>query len=284
MDLPDVLHHPLFQSLILPFSLSLAGVGLLRAVSGPGRAAAAVGLSVLLSAIWMTGWSTQPGSVMQKLPWIFAAAWLAGVGLNVAVAGRLLQWLALTLVWLAASWWLGSKSAANAIALALAGAAVIGCMLRASDDRADGAAMAVAASLGLAGLNFAAGSLSLFQLSLMLAAAIGGGALWLWPKGRVRFGAAAVAVTAIAWLALAQATLLLVPARPQALALLFVAFTAAPLLGRLPLNVRPVLAPLAVAALAGACVAAALALQASGSDDGAAASAGTGTDDAYYSK
>lgn len=288
MNLPDALHHPLFQSLVLPLLLSLAGIGLLRAIAGPRRAVAAIGLSVLLSALWMAGWSVQPAGVMQKLPWIFAGAWLAGVALELTVARRMLQWQALTVAWLAASWWLGSKGAANALAFGVAGAAVIACLLQSPGDRADAATLGVVASLGLAGLTFTAGSLALFQFSLILAAALCGGALWLWPEPRVRFGVCAVAVAAISWLALAQASWLLIPVRPQSLALLAIAFAAAlatvPLLRRLSLRSRPVTAPLAVAVLAGACVAVALALQGSGAPEGAGANAGGATDDAYYPK
>ena len=68
--------------------------------------------------------------------------------------------------------------------------AVLACLLQPSPHRADSAAAAVVASLGLAGLGFAAGSLALFQLSLLLAAAVGGAALWLWPKPRIAFGVA----------------------------------------------------------------------------------------------
>lgn len=288
MNLSELAHHPVFESVILPLLLSLAGVGLLRAIAGPSRAAAAIGLSVLACTVWMTGWPREPGGVMQRLPWVFAAAWLAGVALEAIVRNRLGQWIVLTAVWLAASWWLGAKSAPQFVALALAGAVAIACLLSTPPDRADAATAAVVASLGLAGLALIAGSLALFQLSLMLAAAVGGAALWLWPKARIRFGAAAVAVAAVSWLALAQTTLVLIPARPQALALLALAFAAAivaaPVAGRLALRTRPVTAPLVVAVLAGACVAASLALQGTGAIDGTGANAGSGADDAYYPK
>ena len=288
MDPSDALHHPLFQSVVLPLLLSLTGIGLLRATSGPARASAAVGLSVLLSTVWMAGWSPQPAGVMQKLPWVFAGAWLAGVILDLTVARRVLQWLALTIVWMIASWWLGTKGLANALAAAVAGAAVIACLLHSPADRADAATMGVIAALGLAALTFVAGSLALFQFSLLLAAAVGGAALWLWPKARVHFGAAAVAVAAISWLALAQASLLLIPVRPASMAMLAVAFAAAlaaaPVLRQLTLKARPAGAPLAVAVLAGACVAGALALQRAGAPEGPAANSGGTSDDAYYPK
>lgn len=281
MELSGTLNHPLFQSLVLPLLLSLAGIGLLRAVAGPARAAVAVGISVLLSAVWMMGWPVRPGSVMQKLPWVFAGALLLGLALDVLVASRLLRWLFLTVAWLIASWWLGSKGAVHATVLALAGAAVIGCLLHAPENRADAATVAILASLGLAGLALSAGSLALMQLCVLLAAAVGGAGLWLWPKARIRFGAAAVAVAGLAWLALAQATLLLIPVNPQALGLLAAAFAAAPLARGWPRS-RPASAPLAIALVAGAAVAGALALQSRGTGAGDAVKNGARTEDPYY--
>lgn len=284
MDLAGILHHPLFQSLVLPLLLSLAGIALLRAVSGRARAGAAVGLAVLASTIWLIGWSSPPASVMQKLPWIFAGAWLVGVALDAAVSSRFVQWLWLTAAWVAASWWLGGSERVGGIAAALAGAAVLACLLRPPPERADAVTAAVAASLGLAGAAFEAGSLAIFQLALLLAAALGGVGLWLWPKAWIRFGAAAVAVAAITWLALAQASLLLIPVRPQALALLAAAFAVAPLLRRVWPAGGPVAGPVAVAALAGALVAGALALQGGETAAAGAANGATQGDDGYYGK
>src|SRR5687768_9364566 len=96
---PSFLYHPIFQSVFLPLLLSLTGIAVLRALSGPALAATAVGLSALLSTVWLMGWSPQPGSLLQKLPWIFACTWVVGVALNVAAASRLLQWLVLTGAW-----------------------------------------------------------------------------------------------------------------------------------------------------------------------------------------
>jgi hypothetical protein len=283
MDLP-FLHHPLFESLVLPLLLSLAAIGVLRALSGRTLAAAGVGLALLLSAIWLLGWSPRPGSLLQKLPWIFGGAWLVGVALNVAVSSRLLQWLGLTVAWLAASWWLGYRGPGSAALVVLGGAVVIGCLFQVPDDRADGITSAVLSSLGLAGVAFAAGSLAIFQLGLMLAAALGGAGLWLWPKSRIRFGVAAVAVATVAWLALAQASLLLIPVAPAAIAALAGAFLAAPIVARFWPRGRTVAAPLAVALLAGVMVAGALVLQGGGTGEAAPAKTEGGKDDAYYEK
>jgi hypothetical protein len=162
----------------------------------------------------------------------------------------------------------------------VAGAGVLACLLRTPDDRSDAAAAAVVASLGLAGVCFVAGSLALFQLAVLLAAAVSGLALWLWPKPRVSFGATGVAVAGLAWLALAQATLLLVPARPAALALLAASFVTAPLLAQLWPASRPRSRALAVALLTGILAAGALALQGAQGSNGAPIE--PAKDDGYY--
>jgi hypothetical protein len=274
------MHHPLFESVALPLLLSLAGIGLFRLLAGLRHAATGVGLAVLLATLWMVGWSDRPAGVMQKIPWIFAGAWLLGTVLDAGAASRLLRWLGLTCGWIAACWWLGSRGIFPGILYGMAGAWVLGCLLRAPDDRAEAATAVVVASLGLAGVCIIAGSLALFQLGVLLAAAMGGMALWLWPTPRVRFGATGVAVAGIAWLTLAQAALLLVPARPSALALLAASFAAAPLLAKLwPID-RPRSRPLAVALVAGVLAAGALALQAAEGDSGAPVE--PGRDDGYY--
>jgi hypothetical protein len=284
MDIAGAVHHPLFQSVVLPLLLSLVGIGLIRAASGPSRAGAAVGLAVLAATVWFMGWPRQPAGVMQKLPWILALACVVGIALDAFVRNRFLQWLCLGIAWIAASWWLGSGGYPRGIVYGIVGLLVIAWLLRAPPDRADGVAAAVVASLGLAGACFAAGSLALFQLALMLAAALGGMGLWLWPKARIRSGAAVVAVAALAWLALAQAAMLLTPVRSASLVLLAIAFVTAPLLARLWRSSTPLAAPIGVAALAGLLAAGALVLQSGSSQTGGAVRGDGSGDDAYYAK
>ncbi len=288
MDLLAAVHHPLFQSVILPLLLSLLGVGVLRTMAGAGPAVCALGLAFLLSVVWMTGWPTPPATILQRLPWIFALAWLAGVTLAGTVGNRLLHGLVLAAAWLAASWWLGVRDVTEMLLFPLGGVLVIAGLLRASEERAEAATLVVVAGLGLAGLAFAAGSLMLFQFSLMLAAAVGGVALWQWPRPRIRFGVAGIGVAAISWLALAQSALLLTPASPIAVALLCFAFSgtilSAPLLGRLPAGHRDLAAPLVLAVLAGAFVAAALLLQDITGNDSFGGKSDASANDPYYAR
>jgi hypothetical protein len=91
-------------------------------------------------------------------------------------------------------------------------------------------------------------------------------------------------VAAVTWLAVAQAALLLIPARPPALALLAVAFAAPPLLQRLRPAIRPMAAAPIVAMLAIVVAAGALAVQSGGSATGGTAKVDAAGDDAYYGK
>lgn len=288
MDLLAAVHHPLFQSLVLPLLLSLLGVGVLRTMAGSGRAVWALGLSFLLSVVWMIGWPTNPGTILQRLPWVFALAWLASVALALTGGNRTRHGQVLSGAWLAASWWLGSRDVTETLLFPLVGVLVIVGLLRASEERAEAATMVVVAGVGLAGLALAAGSLMLFQLSLMLAAAVGGVALWQWPRARIRFGVAGVGVAAIAWLALAQSALLLTPASPIAVALLCLAFSctmlSARILGRLPDGHRDLAAPPVLAVLAGAFVAAALLLQGIAGNDSPGGKSDASANDPYYSR
>jgi len=204
----ELLHHPLVQSLLVPALLAFLGAGVVRAALGPIRgarwAAAALGLGVVVAAGMLLGWRWPPVAVLEKIPPVFVAAWLVGAGLESAPAFRWRQWLGATLLWLAVSWWLGWNGVVMAAAAALVGAAVLASLSSQAQDSASGAAMSTVASLGLAGAALAAGSLVLFQVSLLLAAALGGIGVWVWPKVRLPFGPAATVVAGIAWLALAQ--------------------------------------------------------------------------------
>jgi hypothetical protein len=282
MALQD-LHHPLFQSVILPLLLSLAGIGVLRATASPARAGAGAGLAVLVATIWLMGWPMRPAGVLQKLPWIFAGAWLAGIALDRSSATGFRRWLVLGIGWVAASWWLGWGNIGLAIGLVAAGLLVIAWLLQAPDDRADAVAAATVACLGLAAVCFAAGSLALFQLAVLVAAALGGAGLWLWPRPRIRQGAAVVAVAAAGWLAIAQASLLLIAVQPRSLALLALAFAVAPLLAR-RWRGSALSGALVTALAAGLLAGGALMLQSAGSDAGSAADEAGGGDPAYYGK
>lgn len=279
------LAHPLVQSAVLPFAIALAATGAVRGLIGPRHgprwAAAALGLAMLLSSALLLGWrpAQLPGTAVEKLPWAFAAAWLLGLLLEATRWARWLDALLASVLWLAMSWWLGSRDAASGAASAAIGAAVLAALHDSASDRASAASVSLVASLGLAAVALLAGSLLLFQLSVLLAAALGGVALWLWPRARIAFGPAGWVAAGIGWLALAHLAALLTPAPPLALAALATVFLAGPIVRRLPLmGRRVVVEPLVVAAAAALLAGVALAWTASTEADGGAAAG----DDPYY--
>lgn len=282
-------HHPLFQSLALPLVLAFAATGLLRALLGPGAgarwAAAGLALALIASASWTLGWRLPPGTLTEKLPWVFAVAALAGLGLQAVRADRRAQWLAAGLLWAIVIVALGGRQPLLLRVLSwLVGMGVIGAVLSELPSRADAAAMLEVASFGLAALAMMSGSALLFELSLALGMAVAGMALWLWPVPRIAFGASGAIVALLAWLALAHGTAALTTVRPGALLLLAGAFSSCALLRGVRRRLRrgegrPWAESLLVAAVAALWVAAALALAHWG---GPPRAGGATMDDPYY--
>ena len=286
------LHHPLIQSFALPLLVAFMVTGMLRGALGPvqGRrwAAAGAALAIVGTAAWQLGWPLPPGTLTERLPWIYAAAALLGFVLEALHAGRRTEWIAAGILWALVLAMLPMRALPLLLGVWLLGLAVLRAVLREHAARADAAAVLVIASLGLAAAAMAAGSALLFELGLALAAAVAGCALWLWPIVRIAFGASGAIVAALAWLSLMQAAALLTEVRPVTLLLLAGAFTSGPLVrwGRRRLH-RPVASPAArartwvepliVALVAAAWTAAALAFAASGG-----AETSTGADDPYY--
>lgn len=281
-------HHPLFQSLALPLVLAFAATGVLRAMLGPGAGArwAALGmpLALLVGLSWVVGWRVPPGGMTEKLPWICLAAALLGVALETLRARRRAQWLAAGALWALIIVVLGQQPLLPRIGSWIVGMAVIGAVVHELPTRADAAAMLVVASVGLALVSMMSGSALLFELSLGLAAAVAGVALWLWPVSRVSFGASGLVAAVLAWLTLAQSTALLTSVRPGAVLLLAAAFCGCALLAVVRRRLhrgegRAWAETLAVAAVSALWVVAALAIA---QWAGPSRSAGKADADPYY--
>lgn len=222
-------HHPLVRSLLLPLVAALAGTGVLRGLLGvPASrrwAAAGLGLALIVAAVWTLGWRLAPSSLTEKLPSVYAAAWLLGLGLEALHAGTRTQWAAAAALWAAVLLWFGGQPLTTGFVTWAIGAAVIGAVLHEPRDGANAPALLLVASAGLALVAMRSGSLLLFELALALTAALAGAALWLWPKARIGFGASGCVVALLAWLALAQGTALLTQPPAGALLLLAGAFS-----------------------------------------------------------
>jgi hypothetical protein len=224
------LHHPLIQSLALPFALAFVWAALARLLGGPETgarwAAAGVAVALLASSIMTIGWVGRPLSMTERLPWIIAAGALVGVVLEFLKASVRLQWLAAGIVWaLAVIVVLGNQPMLPRVGSWIVGMAVIGAVVSEPPARAHAAAMLVVAGLGLAALAMRSGSALLFELALALAAAVAAVGLWMWPVSRIRFGASAAVVAVLVWLSLAQSTGLLTGSPPGAVLLLAATFS-----------------------------------------------------------
>lgn len=293
------IHHPAFQSLLLPALLCLVCLGALRLGLGAARGpwvslGAPLGLVLALAAWPGLGWpaSTQA----HKLPWVVLASALAvllALASSTANARHrpLRPWLAAALVWLVASaWLLGLASPLHWPLAAAGGALALGVLAWSTEapgaepTAAAGSAGALAVVLlGLVGLAIGAGSLLLAQLGLMaaIASAVLGLWAWAWPRAGVRVGAAALMPLGSAALGLLCLNLATgrVPAGVPALLLL--ALTAPWWLARRAGAVPHWRwRPLVVALLAAIPVLAALGWQALRPGD--APGAGTAGDDPYY--
>lgn len=226
-------HHPLFQSLALPLVLSFAGAGLLRVGLGPvhGRrwASAGVGVAIVVGSVWILGWDMWPRTLTEELPWIYMAAALLGLGLEAMRAAPRTTWLATCALWTLVLAGLSDQPLAVQAVTWLVGVAVIAGVVGQSEESAHAPASLVVAGLGLAAVALISGSALLFELSLSIAAAVAGCALWVWPTARIAFGACGAVVSVIAWLTLAEGIALLSPVRPVVLLLLACAFLSGPI-------------------------------------------------------
>ena len=264
VNLSNFLHHPAFQSLLLPCVLTLLAMAVLRAVGGARWAPLGAALGLLGALAWLPGFEWPAVSRVQKLPWIV----LAGLALA-AVAMALRR---------------------NAHAPQRAGAP-------AQPAAAASAAALTVAALGLAALAAGGGSLLLAQLALMLATctAVLGAWLWLRPAAMPPLPLMPLMPLLLAWLALAWTWALssalssaLAPgsaakafsADAARLALIALALAVPPLLLRLRwVQARPRWTPLLAAVLAALPVVVAVAWQFSAP---AAQAPGPLDDDPYY--
>jgi hypothetical protein len=258
-------NHPLIESVLLPLALALALTPSLRWVLGArwGKclAAASIGLALLV-ALMLTfgvpGWPARSG--MQKLPLTFVLFLAGGIIVDIIKPGR----IAVTITTIAAivviALWLGwpqLTSGDTGMLLLLTSASLLAFMslyglAAAQPDGANRSAMIVLAALGLAGASFNAGSLALLQVALALAAAVGGFALWNWPKPRLRFAATGISVGGLGCFAVALLLLLLTQIRPWMLLPLPLVFAADAVARRLPVPGRfhrTTIEPLYIAAL-----------------------------------
>jgi hypothetical protein len=268
------LSHPLAGSLLLPLVVALVLTGAMRwglgERIGVPLAAMGAGVGLLVALITILGEPVLPPRTgLQKLPLLVTAYLVVGVTMTGLAPRRqafyaaLLPLVALSALWLA---WpqLTPAEAAVLIPLVLASLIGVGALVALREASADGVnapGMLIAATLGLAGAAFNAGSLALFQAALAIAAAVGGFALWSWPRPRLPFSSAGLLPSGVGGLCVALLILLLTDIRPWALLPLALVFLGDLVARRLPVPgrfSRASVEPLYIVALAALPVAASI--------------------------
>ncbi len=290
------LHHPAFQSLLLPALLVLLCVGVLRAGLGPHRRDAAVlgaALGLVLALAWWPGLVWPAATQAHKLPWVALLGLLVSA-LPLALGARftvstLRPWQLAALAWVLALVWLqGVAQPLRWLAGVAAGTLLLAVVAwsprapNAEPTAAAGSAAALAvAALGQALLAAIAGSLLLAQLGLMVAVSAALPGLWAWarPRSGLRITALSLMPLALTTLTLAWLNLASGQVAVGAIVLSALAPTAPWWLAARPWSARHWRwRPLVVALLSAVPVVAALGWQLTTSP----AAASHGADDPYY--
>lgn len=258
------LNHPLLQSVVIPVLLAVVLAGGIRWGLGTGTGQrhcdSAVGIALLAAMLLVLGepvWPPRTG--LHKLPFILLASLIAGAALDAMGSPRRATLATGAVAIALVSPWLAWPQLAGAdpgklwpvIPAAILGLGALAALAGAPAAGAHRPAMLVVCALALAGASLNAGSLVLFQLALALAAAVGGYALWTWPKPRLPFTAAAVLAAGVGCYALTLSTLLLTGIRAWALLPLVLVFAGSRIALRLPVPAafsHPMVEPLYIVA------------------------------------
>ncbi len=240
-------NHPAIQSVLLPLLVASAFTGVIRLVGGDRLgsrlASVAICIALLVAVVQILGvppWIPRTG--MQKLFYLFTIGFVFGVIIELQRDSRnrifSVGLAAFTLSYLWLAWPQLHNPPLSLIAqlsmLYLAAALSFWRLVELREQNLAPVVMLLLAAIGLAGVAFVSGSLSIAQLSIAFAAAVGGFALWNWPTYRFPFGAVGVIGGGNAFLALVAVTFLLTDASPIALTLLVLIFFADTVSRRLP--------------------------------------------------
>jgi hypothetical protein len=198
------LSHPFTQSVVLPFAVTVIGVGLSQlALSDHARDAvtgSALALAMLLAYVAMLGLPPlPPRSAVQRLGVLIALALAFGPLLDLLRLPTPLVRGLVILLPIAGLFWLGlpvlqTREVADLALGATVLAAGLVLMIRAvqlRDRPQDAGLLLAAAAAGVGLIALLGASTSVAQLALAVAAAAAGYLLWNWPRPRQRLGAAA---------------------------------------------------------------------------------------------
>jgi hypothetical protein len=260
------MHDLLLQSAVIPIAVAAIAAGILRLIAGsthgPPMAGAAIGLAFVTGYVLTLGApAVWPPSEMQKLFFIAVAGTIFGMSLDLSREARHVTLMtaavapALALLWLG---WPRIVTPAWAdigclVIVALAGAAVLTELYSRSAQPAESGIKLLIASIALALIALIGAAVSYARLSGILAAAVAGFLLWLWPVPRYRFAASALFSGGLLFVSLSGAVALFGHASKPALGLLLPIFFADRALGRFDTGINKLnqaLRPLLLAVIA----------------------------------
>jgi len=230
--MPFAFDDPMIQSSLLPLGLSFLLSGIIRLLLGrhlgPRMANVAVGLSFLTLIFMVQGIMFPPASSTHKLPYLVLIAIVLGAACDAKALTTRSQLLLFAGYLGAALWWLNQtrwNSADNLLlfkvgAIYLLGVFIAARLLALRGQRLTPVLMLLFASAGLGVLALFGASALLTTLGFVLAAALGGFALWNWPKHRYPLGGGIIFAGAGGLMLLTNQALLLTQTSPIALCLL----------------------------------------------------------------
>ena len=234
----------LLQSALIPFVTAAVAAGILRLVAGSthgtAMAGAAIGLAFLAGYVMILGApSVWPPSATQKVFFIAIVGGIFGLSLDLSREARHVTLLAAALTPAIALAWLGWTRIVRPdwidiltlVVIAAAAGAVLTELYGRNTQPAESAVKLLIAAVTLSLVALIGTSASLAQLSGVLAAAVAGFALWVWPTPRARFAASALFGGGLVFVALTGAVALFSNASKPALGLLLPIFFADRALG-----------------------------------------------------
>jgi hypothetical protein len=234
----------LLQSALIPFVTAAVAAGILRLVAGSthgtAMAGAAIGLAFLAGYVMILGApSVWPPSATQKIFFIAIVGGIFGLSLDLSREARHVTLLAAALTPAIALAWLGWTRIVRPdwidiltlVVIAAAAGAVLTELYGRNTQPAESAVKLLIAAVTLSLVALIGTSASLAQLSGVLAAAVAGFALWVWPTPRARFAASALFGGGLVFVALTGAVALFSNASKPALGLLLPIFFADRALG-----------------------------------------------------
>jgi hypothetical protein len=234
----------LLQSALIPFVTAAVAAGILRLVAGSthgtAMAGAAIGLAFLAGYVMILGApSVWPPSATQKIFFIAIVGGIFGLSLDLSREARHVTLLAAALTPAIALAWLGWTRIVRPdwidiltlVVIAAAAGAVLTELYGRNTQPAESAVKLLIAAVTLSLVALIGTSASLAQLGGVLAAAVAGFALWVWPTPRARFAASALFGGGLVFVALTGAVALFSNASKPALGLLLPIFFADRALG-----------------------------------------------------